>query len=588
MPGARVREVEKKLLDLEACLNRVGARLEDHIRDSTVAGTSPGPSCHVNHALLPTGPGRDRLPNRSMDEAFSAVDFSNDGTELRALDSHQWSLTATDQPPVGLGHLLAQQFEMDSKPTAMSSRVSEITDACGIDSLPADLLISLTDLYFKHINPWCPILGRERTFERLFGAGAGDVSQRLLLYAIVASSLPLSDDDRLTPESREHIQQTACKEVHHRALAQMDVVALQALLILSLASLDGPDGRPALAGITLVARIVVQFGLGLTRDPSNEKHPVVDKVQLGMLPPPRGWIEEEERRRLFWMAYIIDRYATMIWGTPPNIEIKDINTQLPCRYDLFVGNRRVVTKGFCAGLPVLSSIPKGTNQGSFSYHCDLLHFAARIQHFLDQPIDLQSSAEVEEWHATLWQLDTELRTWIDELPGEHGSISRLCHSDPTSRISNWIVLHGAIIIIIIRLHSPAACPMVHSAAFPPSDAAIKRCLSAVESARCIIQEDVNADMLKLLGPLFATCLWVSCRFLIIHNSYQGDKVLPELETFLTTLDSIGDTWQVAKGYSRILRQVCSDIKQLEQAASATSQSTWGGYDYTHPIVVMRE
>jgi len=31
---------------------------------------------------------------------------------------------------------------------------------------PYDLLYALVDLYFKHINTWCPILHRKTTLER--------------------------------------------------------------------------------------------------------------------------------------------------------------------------------------------------------------------------------------------------------------------------------------------------------------------------------------------------------------------------------------------------------------------------------------
>lgn len=35
----------------------------------------------------------------------------------------------------------------------------------------------------------------------------------------------------------------------------------------------------------------------------------------GILPKPGSWIEEEGRRRLFWMAYILVRYAGVATGS---------------------------------------------------------------------------------------------------------------------------------------------------------------------------------------------------------------------------------------------------------------------------------
>lgn len=41
------------------------------------------------------------------------------------------------------------------------------------------------------------------------------------------------------------------------------------------------------------------------------------------LPPPRDWTEREERRRTFWMAYCVDRYASIGTGWPMSMDEKD-------------------------------------------------------------------------------------------------------------------------------------------------------------------------------------------------------------------------------------------------------------------------
>ena len=42
------------------------------------------------------------------------------------------------------------------------------------------------------------------------------------------------------------------------------------------------------------------------------------------LPPPKDWIEREERRRTFWMAYCVDRYASIGTGWPMSVDEKDV------------------------------------------------------------------------------------------------------------------------------------------------------------------------------------------------------------------------------------------------------------------------
>lgn len=43
-----------------------------------------------------------------------------------------------------------------------------------------------------------------------------------------------------------------------------------------------------------------------------------------ILLPPRDWVEKEERRRTFWMAFCMDRYSTIGTGWPMAIDEADV------------------------------------------------------------------------------------------------------------------------------------------------------------------------------------------------------------------------------------------------------------------------
>lgn len=68
------------------------------------------------------------------------------------------------------------------------------------------------------------------------------------------------------------------------------------------------------------ARLVLMMGLNRVDGVSG------DVKQC--LPPPKDWTECEERRRTFWMAYSVDRYASMSTGWPMSIDEKDVSTPL--------------------------------------------------------------------------------------------------------------------------------------------------------------------------------------------------------------------------------------------------------------------
>ena len=55
-----------------------------------------------------------------------------------------------------------------------------------------------------------------------------------------------------------------------------------------------------------------------------------------VLPPQRDWAEGAQRRRTFWMAYNIDRYASMGTGWPMAIDDRDVSlTFYACLCELY-------------------------------------------------------------------------------------------------------------------------------------------------------------------------------------------------------------------------------------------------------------
>lgn len=81
------------------------------------------------------------------------------------------------------------------------------------DFPPYDLLYALTDLFFKHINTWCPILHRRSTLDSLFGPNTLEEADRILLHAIVATTLRFSTDPRLSDQARERYHATSKQKV---------------------------------------------------------------------------------------------------------------------------------------------------------------------------------------------------------------------------------------------------------------------------------------------------------------------------------------------------------------------------------------
>lgn len=435
---------------------------------------------------------------------------------------------------------------------------------------PYDLLYALVDLYFKHINTWCPILHRKSTLDALFGPSALEEADRIILHAIVATTLRFSTDSRLNAENRKRFHDSSKQRVLLYGLENSSVKALQALVILALDLTGTSNGPPGWNLLALITRSVVQLGLAVeaTSTMVSPNYPSIYTLRAMVLPEPKSWIEDESRRRLFWMVYLLDRLATIATAFEFALDEKEIDRKLPCRDDLFSQNRPVETRWFHTSGRTDYTLNYPENMGSFSYYCELLGIISRIHQFLKRPVDIGALSDVEEWQRSYRDLDNELNSWKFNLPNEYGNTSRLFSSGSinTTKPVNcgWIMLHATYYFTIIRLHSSAAYPTTRSPIFTPSYSASQRCLTAVENMGQLVRHVVSNGTLNKLGPPFAFNLWVSARLLLVHGSTIEHKVSPDIAFFVSTLGQMGKYWKVAQRYSEILNRVLEEYQASER------------------------
>lgn len=549
--------------------------------DSNKEGEQPPPPNHLeqtNHAqqfeIQPPDTAQSSV-NTEYQNPPTLTNRQPDGNRYEAFQYPRSSETMSVQSMVNLPPPDDFRGRQSSTPMGTTVNYTQQGPQPDADLPPPDLLYNIVDLYFKHVNTWSPILDRKVTFEQLLDSPVRDEPDRILLHAIVATTLRFSKDPRLTAESRKRYHDIAKQKVLLHGLERPSVRSLQALLILALDLLgtsSGPQGRNILA---LLARNIVHLGLTSERNVDIElpRFASSGSLQEFILPHPTSWVEEEGQRRIFWMLYILDRYASVASGTDFTLDEAETDRPLPCRYDLFSNNEPVETRWFRGVQKCEITVNRPENLGSFSYHCEVLRILSRIHLFLRRPLDIGSLSDVERWQNTYRELDTELNRWLYNLPDDYGRISQLCHSDPTSRISNWIMLHAAFVVSVIRLHSSAAYPTVRSHIFTPSSNAMQRCLSAVESLREIAQDVVNTGMLDLLGPHFAFSLWVSARLLLVHASATESEVDGSINFFMSTLSHMSQNWELARNYVQTLDRVLQEYQASRHHPSGPSVSS---------------
>ncbi|KAL1855557.1 hypothetical protein Plec18170_004278 [Paecilomyces lecythidis] len=449
-----------------------------------------------------------------------------------------------------------------------------------LDLPPYDLLYALVDLYFEHINVWCPILHRRTTLDTFFGPSPLQEADRVVLYAIVATTLRFSSDKRLTEQSRARYYASSKQKVILYGLENSSVQSLQALVILALDFVGSSNGPPGWKLLALIARSVVQLGLAVESGSAliSSVYPSIYTLRAVILPEPANWIENEGRRRLFWSVYMLDRYSTIATAFDFALDDKDIDRRLPCKDEFFSKNQPVETRSFRRHHDRTDFVTQSQNVGWFGYYVDILGILSRIHIFLKRPVDIGSLSDVEEWQSTYRKLDNEITSWEFSLPAEYAleNGSRLFTSARSSRniYCGWVMLHAAYQTAVIRLHSSAAYPTTRSPIFTPSYGASQQCLMAVDNILSLSRFVLNNNMLDKLGPPFAFSLWVSARLLLVHGSTIAHTVSPDIVFFVDTLSRMGKYWKVAERYSTILQRVLDEYGEYQRSAETdTDRST---------------
>lgn len=126
-------------------------------------------------------------------------------------------------------------------------------------------------------------------------------------------------------------------------------------------------------------------------------------------------IEAEEKRRLFWTIYSLDRFSSVPLAQPASIDSRTIRLQYPAADDNW-GNP-LSLEWFQRTSPMKPTLVHG--QGNmWHYYIDILTLLDQSNLLLLQPVNLSLPAHCREWQSSFRRLDITLSTWFDNLPME--------------------------------------------------------------------------------------------------------------------------------------------------------------------------
>ena len=179
-----------------------------------------------------------------------------------------------------------------------------------------------THAYFEKIHPSLPVVHKYRwqASLSLSPAARPPICLRYIMWCHAASITDkyMHHQDIFYRRARKYIE---LDEMKGSGEVFVSVAHAQTWILIAAYEFKLMYFPRAWMSVGRASRMVLMMGLNR-----------VDGIGLDVkqcLPPPKDWTEREERRRTFWMAYCVDRYASIGTGWPMTIDERDIKTNLP-------------------------------------------------------------------------------------------------------------------------------------------------------------------------------------------------------------------------------------------------------------------
>jgi hypothetical protein len=287
---------------------------------------------------------------------------------------------------------------------------------------PDDLVDSLVEIYFRQVHPWIPML-----HVRKFRARLSDPSQRArmstILHAIVSLCIRFSDDPRVKESPLlQSWYSTRCRQtVILQSMESFSVENLQALIICAFDTIGSGRGPSAWSIVGSMTRTVEQLRLS-TEDDETQSTCKALMRRMAFLQPPTTWSETEERRRVFWNVFLMDRFCSVSTGWNLSLTNDEVKRRLPCEGAMWEASQPiqpptpyfgVASQSYKPGNESLPAVREGevgqSSLGGFAYCIEATESLSLVtSFFLQYEVDFKEVHEVQRWLMRFKQLDLRL------------------------------------------------------------------------------------------------------------------------------------------------------------------------------------
>jgi hypothetical protein len=185
----------------------------------------------------------------------------------------------------------------------------------------------IVDCYFRFINPWLSIL-HEPSVRKGLQTTPKQQPYPQIFQAMISGALRFVKSNGSNLPNHFLVEQAsrAKREIMVSVMDEVSIEHVQTLLILAYAEICDDNPRTASALLGIVAREIDDLQLSM------EKSSVRCAGVFGSSHTPReavDWIEEEERRRVYWGTIILDRLCATLLGCSTSLSSAPIRRRLP-------------------------------------------------------------------------------------------------------------------------------------------------------------------------------------------------------------------------------------------------------------------
>lgn len=417
---------------------------------------------------------------------------------------------------------------------------------------PDEELRSLVDVFFSRFHVWIPMI-HEKTFRNKMDS-TDRQAIRNVLYAITSVTVRFSNQRAFEDKPMCETYSRLCAEhVLLKSMEQYTVENVQALIIIAFNLIGSGGGPKAWSIVDSMTRIVEHTQLSYEEE-SDE--PGVARLieRIIFLPKPQSFSEEEERRRVFWFVFILDRFCSVSSGWNPGITSADAKRRLPCDGKFFnAGNEQVYTSYFSLGNngsgydSMKRTKEEESNMGSVSYLIESTELLSRVVRFyVEQKLSFHSSDQLQVWIRKFWNLDQILSNWKHSLPHKFRIVQSARHTgrerlymDPNLMLAH--VTHNTSVVLLHQYLAYPAQPELISIFRHYRMSSANTCLSAASEVSKVCKTYLSVTD-GFVSPQLAFCLFASGQVILAHAANFKEPISKPFYEIQESLETISKRW----------------------------------------------